>query len=135
VNIFIDDQATADLNAIGRNCSSFLDTAFGGLSNEFHYAPIPRRIIAERHLSDATHGVPPRRHRHRPTLHQARYDDLAATHHGTQRGRDIAHDAGPGNDEQGHHNALGSHGQQIQSPLHGSSPRAHRTARNVLPPG
>jgi hypothetical protein len=59
MNIFIEDKATADLDAIRRNCSAFLDTAFGGLSNEFHYAPIPRRIIAERHLSDATHDVPP----------------------------------------------------------------------------
>jgi hypothetical protein len=59
MNIFVEDQATADLEAIRRKCRVFLDTAFGGLSNEFHYAPIPRRIIAERYLSDAIHDVPP----------------------------------------------------------------------------
>jgi hypothetical protein len=59
MNIFVEDQATADLEAIQRKCRVFLDTAFGGLSNEFHYAPIPRRIIAERYLSDAIHDVPP----------------------------------------------------------------------------
>jgi len=59
MNIFVEDKANADLDAIRRKCGTYLDTAFGGLSNEFHYAPIPRRIIAERYLSDATHDVPP----------------------------------------------------------------------------
>ena len=59
MNVFIEDKTTTDLDAVQRKCRIFLDTEFGGLSNEFHYAPIRRRIIGETYLSDATHDVPP----------------------------------------------------------------------------
>jgi hypothetical protein len=59
MNIFIEDKASADLDAVRRECRVFLDTVYGGALNELHYASIPRRIIAERYLSDAVLGVPP----------------------------------------------------------------------------
>jgi hypothetical protein len=59
MNIFVTDKSTTNFDTIRQQCSTFLASEFGAMSNERHYAAIPRRIIAEKYLSDAAHGVPP----------------------------------------------------------------------------
>jgi len=58
MNLLVDDARGADIDALKRTCKEFLNRGFGAGSNEHHYAAIPRRIIAERFLSERNRRVP-----------------------------------------------------------------------------
>jgi hypothetical protein len=58
MTILVEDKKNEDADALRHRCKTFLDTPFGGIMNEVHYASIPRRIIAEQYLSDSTYGIP-----------------------------------------------------------------------------
>lgn len=53
-NVFVTDKASIDREEIAGRCNAFLARDFGAMTNEAHYASIPRRIIAERFLDDGS---------------------------------------------------------------------------------
>ena len=58
-NIFIEDKEKMDRGALVAKCRDFLARDFGAMTNEPHYAAVPRKIIAERFLQDGSGNIPP----------------------------------------------------------------------------
>ena len=57
MNLIVADKSKLDVAEARRRCSEFLSRRYGSWQNEFHYGPVPRRLIVERFLRTNGHSL------------------------------------------------------------------------------